>query len=130
MQLRAQGWSIRGAGREVGVSRATAKNWTRGYNVYRDGKVVRFVPPLDRLEVRQISPRFLSHDERIEIADLHHAGVSMRAIATRLGRAPSTISRELCRNAHLDRRSERRHSAVRQDDAGCADRRAHLTRNR
>ena len=61
-------------------------------------------PPLDRLEVRQISPRFLSQDERIEIADLHHAGMSMRAIAARLGRAPSTISRELRRNAHPGRR--------------------------
>jgi IS30 family transposase len=62
MELRARGLSIRAAGREVGVSRATAKNWTRGYNVYRDGKVVRFVPPLDRLEVRQISARFLSQE--------------------------------------------------------------------
>jgi transposase, IS30 family len=104
MELRARGWSIRGAGREVGVSRATAKNWTRGYNVYRDGKIVRFVPPLDRLEVRQISARFLSQDERIEIADLHHAGMSIRSIARRLGRAPSTISRELRRNAQPGRR--------------------------
>jgi IS30 family transposase len=56
------------------------------------------------LEVRQISARFLSQDERVEIADLHHAGMSMRAIAARLGRAPSTISRELRRNAHPGRR--------------------------
>jgi IS30 family transposase len=104
MELRARGWSIRAAGREVGISRATAANWTRGYKVYREGQVVRFVPPLDRLEVRQISARFLSQDERVEIADLHHAGMSMRAIAARLGRAPSTISRELRRNAHPGRR--------------------------
>jgi IS30 family transposase len=49
--------------------------------------------------VREISTRFVSQDERIEIADLHRAGVSMREIARRLGRAPSTISRELRRNA-------------------------------
>ncbi|WP_431237359.1 IS30 family transposase [Mycolicibacterium aichiense] len=61
--------------------------------------VVGFVPPLDPLAVRQISPRYLSQDERIEIADLRRAGLSMRAIADKLGRAPSTISRELCRNA-------------------------------
>ena len=49
--------------------------------------------------MRQISPRFLSQDERIEIADLRHAGLSIRQIAHRLGRAPSTVSRELRRNA-------------------------------
>jgi IS30 family transposase len=57
------------------------------------------VPALERLAVRRISPRFLSQDERIEIADLRHAGWSIRQIAHRLGRAPSTVSRELRRNA-------------------------------
>jgi IS30 family transposase len=55
------------------------------------------VPALDRLAVRQISVRYLSLDERIEIADLRHAGRSIRQIAGQLGRAPSTISRELRR---------------------------------
>ena len=41
----------------------------------------------------------VSQDERIEIADLHHAGLGVRQIAVRLGRSPSTISRELGRNA-------------------------------
>lgn len=40
-----------------------------GYKVYRRGEVVGFVAPSERLAVRQISPRFLSQDERIEIAD-------------------------------------------------------------
>lgn len=44
MELRARGWSIRAAGREVGISRAAAANWTRGYKVYRHGQVVGFVP--------------------------------------------------------------------------------------
>ncbi|MDQ6873624.1 MAG: IS30 family transposase [Actinomycetota bacterium] len=61
--------------------------------------MVGFVPPLEWLAVRQISSRFLSQDGRIEIADLHHAGIGLRQIAVRLGRAPSTISRELLRNA-------------------------------
>src|SRR5215469_15330574 len=87
------------AAREVGVSRSTGKNWSRGYKVYRRGQVVGFVPPLDRLAVRQVSARYLSQDERIEIADLRQAGLSIRQIADRLGRAPSTISRELRRNA-------------------------------
>ena len=89
----------RGAAREIGISGTTANNWSRGYKVYRRGQLVGFVPPLERLAVRQISPRFLSQDERIELADLRYVGLSIRQIACRLGRAPSTISRELRRNA-------------------------------
>lgn len=99
MELRARGWSVRAAAREVGVSRSSGTNWARGHNVYRNGVVVGFVAPLDRLAVRQISSRYLSQDERIEIADLRKSGLSLRAIAVRLGRAPSTISRELRRNS-------------------------------
>jgi transposase, IS30 family len=61
--------------------------------------VVGFVPALDRLEVREISARFLSQDERIEIDDLHRTGMGVREIARRVRRAPSTVSRELRRNA-------------------------------
>jgi IS30 family transposase len=50
-----------------------------------------------------VSPRFLSQDERIEIADLRHAGLSLRRIAAQPGRAPSRISRELRRNATASR---------------------------
>jgi transposase, IS30 family len=99
MELRERGWSILAAAREVGVSRTTGNNWSRGYKTYRLGQVVGFVSALERLAVRQISPRFLSQEERIEIADLRHAGLSIRQIAHRLGRAPSTVSRELRRNA-------------------------------
>ncbi|MGA4791301.1 IS30 family transposase [Nocardia sp. AB354] len=99
MELRARGWSILRAAREVGASRTAGANWSRGYKTYRNGKVVGFVPALDRLAVRQIDARFLSQDERIEIADLRQAGLSIRAIAAQLGRSPSTISRELRRNA-------------------------------
>ncbi len=99
MELRERGWSIRAAAREVGVARTTGTNWACGYKTYRKGEVVGFVPPLERLAVRQVSPRFLSQDERIEIADLRQAGLSVREIALKLVRAPSTISRELRRNA-------------------------------
>jgi len=99
MELRARGWSVRAAAREVGVSRSAATNWTRGYKTYRNGVEVGFIAPLDPLAVRQISPRYLSQDERIEIADLRRAGLSVRAIGERLGRSPSTVSRELRRNA-------------------------------
>jgi IS30 family transposase len=95
MELRERGWSIRAAAREVGVSRSTGTNWACGHKTYRNGLVVGFVAPLERLAVRQISAKFLSQDERIEIADLRHSGLSIRQIALKLGRAPSTISREL-----------------------------------
>jgi len=45
------------------------------------------------------SGRYLSFSEREEIALLHAQQVGVREIAKRLGRSPSTISRELHRNA-------------------------------
>ena len=48
---------------------------------------------------RNLQGRYLCFAEREEIALARAAGESMRSIAARLGRAPSTISRELGRNA-------------------------------
>ena len=62
---------------------------------------------------RQRSRRALSLDDREEISRGVAAGVSLRSVARRLGRAPSTISRELRRNG--GRRAYR---------AAAADRRA------
>jgi len=47
---------------------------------------------------REISPRYLSEDERVGIADLRQASNGVRAIAELVGRSPSTVSRELRRN--------------------------------
>ena len=47
---------------------------------------------------RRRSERHLSLDEREEISRGVAAGDSLRMVAARLGRAPSTISRELARN--------------------------------
>jgi IS30 family transposase len=49
--------------------------------------------------VRTYSPRYLSEDERIRLADERREGRSIREIAALLGRSPSTISRELRRGA-------------------------------
>ena len=65
----------------------------------KDG-TVKFVPPLEPLAVRTISSRFLSEDERIQIADFASRGLGPTAIGQRLKRSPSTISRELRRNLH------------------------------
>jgi IS30 family transposase len=51
-----------------------------------------------RPKARQRSKRVLSLDEREEISRGLAEGVSLREIATRLGRAPSTISREVAHN--------------------------------
>lgn len=50
---------------------------------------------------RRRSTRALSSGEREEISRGIAAGQSIRAIATALGRAPSTVSRELQRNEGL-----------------------------
>ena len=52
----------------------------------------------------------LTAEERDRIADLRAAGLSLRAIARALGRAASTVSRELRRNA-LDSGAYRPHVA-------------------
>jgi transposase, IS30 family len=45
------------------------------------------------------SERYLSREERYELARLREAGLSVRAVAARMGRSPSTVCRELARNA-------------------------------
>jgi IS30 family transposase len=54
------------------------------------------MPPVDPAP---LSGRYLSFVEREEIAILNAQGVGVRAIARCVGRSPSTISRELRRNA-------------------------------
>jgi transposase, IS30 family len=43
--------------------------------------------------------RYLDREERYELARLRECGLSVRQIAARMGRSPSTVSRELARNA-------------------------------
>jgi transposase, IS30 family len=45
------------------------------------------------------SDRYLDREERYELARLRECGLSVRAVAARIGRSPSTVSRELARNA-------------------------------
>jgi IS30 family transposase len=106
----------------IGVTYNTAGDWDTGVKamrdrrVYPDGRVVYYntgvtifdptaVSPsphrdgagsvaLNALEA-ELHPRFLTLSERETIADLRREGSSLRAIAGVLGRAPSTIKREL-----------------------------------
>ncbi|MHB0927326.1 MAG: IS30 family transposase [Candidatus Nanopelagicales bacterium] len=96
------------ASREVGVNVRTGRDWAKGITktknrrVTFDGVEVWSSPGTPRLSAaeRIIDPRFLSVEERLEIADLRRQGLSVREIARRIARSPSTVSRELRRNAH------------------------------
>jgi IS30 family transposase len=83
----AHGLSSEDAGVVAGVSPAVGTRW------FREGGGMPTVSPA------RLSGRFLSFVEREEIAVLHAQGCGVREIARRLGRSPSTVSRELRRNA-------------------------------
>ena len=67
------------------------------------------MPPIS---LAPLSGRYLSFAEREEIAILHAQKQGVRAIAQRVGRSPSTISRELRRNATRGRDREYRATAA------------------
>jgi IS30 family transposase len=75
------------AGVQAGVSPVVGVRWFR-----ESGGM----PPISQAP---LSGRYLSFAEREEIAVLRAGGCGVREIARRLGRSPSTISRELRRNA-------------------------------
>jgi transposase, IS30 family len=70
----------------AGVSEAVGVRW------FRDGG------GMPTVTLAPLSGRYLSFAEREEIALLRAQGAGVREIARRLGRSPSTISRELRRN--------------------------------
>jgi IS30 family transposase len=83
----ARGRSSEDAAAEAGVSSAVGVRW------FREGG------GMPSVTVAPLSGRYLSFVEREEIALLRAGGCGVREIARRLGRSPSTISRELRRNA-------------------------------
>jgi len=83
----AKGLSSDEAAVAVGASQAAGSRWFRE----RGGMPTFMLAPR--------SGRYLSFEEREEIAILRSHGVGIREISRRLGRSPSTISRELRRNA-------------------------------
>ena len=97
-----EGMNFTQAARAVGVSKRTGKVWRHG-RVRSDGRVV---PPCvdwyrSTVDIPgKTSSRYLGQDERISIADWRKAGMGVRAIARRLDRPASTVSRELRRNTN------------------------------
>ena len=75
------------AAEAVGVSQPVGTRWFR----YRGGMPLFMSSP--------ISGRYLTFAEREEIGLLSAQGIGVREIARRIGRSPSTVSRELRRNA-------------------------------
>jgi IS30 family transposase len=86
-RLIAEGFSSEEAGLRAGVSATVGGSW------FREGGGM---PPISQAP---LSGRYLSFAEREEIAILKARNEGVRQIARRLGRDPSTISRELRRNA-------------------------------
>ena len=83
----AAGRTSEDAAREAGLSPSVGARWFR-----RSGGM----PPTHlSVSARPLSERTLSFEEREEIALLRVQGHGVREVARRLGRAPSTISREL-----------------------------------
>ena len=79
------------AARVAGVSPPVGARWFRQYGGMPPSHLSASAPAR--------SGRYLSLFEREELALLHAQGHGVRAIARRLARSPSTISRELRRNA-------------------------------
>jgi len=82
-----KGLSSEDAALVVGASSAAGSRWFRE----RGGMPTFMLAPL--------SGRYLSFEEREELALLRAQGAGVREISRRLNRAPSTVSRELRRNA-------------------------------
>jgi IS30 family transposase len=123
--LRSQGMSRKEAAKQMGIHQETSREWDLGIRksgnkrFYPDGRVVDYNsgmttyttesgrrqstanPSILALD-KQIDQRYLSMSEREQIYALGVAGHSIRQIATKLDRSPSTISRELRRNRAAD----------------------------
>jgi IS30 family transposase len=90
MRLAAKGCSHRDIAGQVSVSLGSI------------GNVLRPLGGVIRKDMLEPTGKRLSLEDRVEICVGLGGGESMRAIAARLGRAPSTISREVGANSRLD----------------------------
>ena len=101
----ADGLNFTQAAHAVGVSKRTGKVWRNG-RTRSSGRCERasIAPQAHwyrlymKCQPHRISKRFLSLKERMLIFGWRVEGFSIRDIARRLGRSPSTVSRELRRN--------------------------------
>lgn len=114
LELLEAGWSSARAAREVGIHVRTARDWRKGIRkvgntrVHADGTVIdyasgtRYIQPVKSTAASQDSAsgqasarRHLQLADRLVIADGLTAGLSYTAIADKIGRYKSTVSREI-----------------------------------
>ncbi len=87
--------------RMVGIHPRTGKRWRNGRRITSGGRVLTLPPVITvaAVHAKRHSPRYLSEDERVRLADLRREKRTLREIAALMGRSPATISRELARGA-------------------------------
>jgi transposase, IS30 family len=113
VQLIVQGVNNSEACRLVGINRKTGSRWRYGRRVRNSAGALVIYPPVKIEESGPRSPRYLSAQGRVRIADLLAAKTTVRGIAEQLGRAPSTISRQIRRNSDPDGRYRPHHACSR-----------------
>lgn len=87
--------------RMLKINRRTVMRWRHGLTVKNAHGRETTYAPIFTIAPPVISPRYLSEDERVQIADALQAWTSLRGIAVALGQSPSTINREVRRNRSL-----------------------------
>ena len=80
-KLIGEGVTLSEAARLVGVNRRTAKRWRNGRAItYASGQVLKLAPVISTAAPKEYSPRYLSEDERIRLADLRREKHTIRDI--------------------------------------------------
>ena len=102
VRLIRQGVSISESCRRLEIDRKTGHWWKNGGSFTRNGVIGVVEPIMRQVLSRPESGRYLSAAERVTIADGVHVGRSARSLAAELGRAVSTVARELQRNTSPD----------------------------
>ena len=101
IQLTKQGLNNAEICRQLGIGRKTGSNWRNGHYARDPSGARRNYPPIVEVRASVISARFLSEDERVQIADLRKTGAGVQQIATLLGRsALIRILRNVSRSSH------------------------------
>ena len=100
MRLISIGVSNSEACRRVGVNRRTGTRWRLGRTVVlASGAVLEYAPVTPSRSSKTACARYLSEHEWVLIGDGLRSGATMTQFAADLGRATSTITREVHRNS-------------------------------
>lgn len=111
LQLIEQGVNNSEACRILGIHRKTGTRWRLGRTVHNSvGESVHYPPVVARSSPAERHPRYLSAAEREQVGQFRRRGWTLRQIGAELGRAASTISRELRRNANGEGRYDAAHA--------------------